>query len=73
MASAFERGVEKELHDLLVVHCLLAADVCLVEQAFVKDPDRSVGDVLGDASKQAGAPVRVTSFRRFKLGEATGA
>jgi len=50
-----------------------AADVCLVEQAFVKDPDRSVGDVLGDASKQAGAPVRVTAFRRFKLGEAAGA
>ena len=50
-----------------------AADVCLVEQAFVKDPDRAVGDVLGDASKQAGAPIRVTAFRRFKLGEAAGA
>jgi elongation factor Ts len=50
-----------------------AADVCLVEQAFVKDPDRSVGDVLGDASKQAGTPIGVTAFRRFKLGEAAGA
>jgi elongation factor Ts len=50
-----------------------AADVCLVEQAFVKDPDRSVGDVLGDTSKQVGTPLSVTAFRRFKLGEAAGA
>jgi elongation factor Ts len=50
-----------------------AAEVCLVEQAFVKDPDRSVGDVLGDASKQVGKPLRVSAFRRFKLGEAAGA
>lgn len=35
---------------------------CLVDQPFVKDPDRSVGDVLGGAT--------VTAFHRFKLGEA---
>jgi len=38
------------------------SQICLVEQPFVKDPDRSVGEVLGDAS--------VTEFHRFKLGEA---
>jgi elongation factor Ts len=36
---------------------------CLVDQPFVKDPDRTVGDVLGDAT--------VTAFHRFKLGEAS--
>jgi elongation factor Ts len=40
------------------------AQICLVEQPFVKDPDRSVGDVLGGAT--------VTDFYRFKLGEANG-
>ena len=39
------------------------SQVCLVDQRFVKDPDRSVGDVLGGAT--------VTAFRRFKLGEAS--
>jgi elongation factor Ts len=38
------------------------SQICLLEQAFVKDPDRSVGDVLGDAT--------VSAFHRFKLGEA---
>jgi elongation factor Ts len=37
------------------------SQICLSEQPFVKDPDRSVGDVLGDAT--------VTAFHRFKLGE----
>ncbi len=44
------------------------AEVALVEQPFVKDPDRSVGEVLGGI----GAAVRVAGFRRFRLGEASG-
>ena len=39
------------------------SQICLVEQPFVKDPDKTVGDVLGDAT--------VTAFHRFKLGEAS--
>jgi elongation factor Ts len=38
------------------------SEVCLVEQSFVKDPDRSVGELLGE--------VKVRSFERFKLGQA---
>jgi elongation factor Ts len=37
------------------------SDVCLVDQAFVKDPEKSVGDLLGGAV--------VVDFKRFKLGE----
>ena len=50
-----------------------AADVCLVEQAFVKDPDRSVGEVVGEVAAKTGGPIRVAGFRRFKLGGAAGA
>jgi elongation factor Ts len=50
-----------------------AAEVCLLEQAFVKDPERSVGEWLRDAAKRAGAGIRVAGFRRFRLGEAVGA
>jgi elongation factor Ts len=38
-------------------------DVCLIEQAFVKDPDKSVGDLLSAAS------ATVAGFERFKLGQ----
>ena len=41
-------------------------------QAFVKDPDRSVGDLLSDAAKEVGTEISVVDFRRFKLGEAGG-
>ncbi len=74
-AQAEQEGKPAKVIDRIVEGKVnkFAADVCLVEQAFVKDPDRSVGDVLGDASKQSGAPIQVTGFRRFKLGEAAGA
>jgi elongation factor Ts len=49
------------------------SEVCLLEQAFVKDPDRSVGDLVRDASGEVGAEVAVAGFQRFKLGEAAEA
>jgi elongation factor Ts len=45
------------------------AEVCLLEQAFVKDPDRSVKALLDEAGKKLGQPVAVSGFVRFKLGE----
>jgi elongation factor Ts len=42
------------------------AENCLLEQAFVKDPDTTVAKVL--AANDAG--LTVASFHRFKLGEA---
>jgi elongation factor Ts len=45
------------------------AENCLVEQAFVKDPDHSVGDVVRAVGKDIGAEVAVTGFVRFRLGE----
>jgi len=47
------------------------AEVCLLEQAFVKDPDQTVGALLEKAAEQLGAPISVTGFVRFRLGEAS--
>jgi elongation factor Ts len=44
------------------------AEICLVEQPFVKDPDRSVGDLLREASAKLGGAVSVSGFQRFKVG-----
>ena len=43
------------------------AETCLLEQAYVRDPDKKVREVLAEAGK-----ARVTEFVRFKLGEAIG-
>jgi elongation factor Ts len=45
------------------------AEVVLLEQAFVKDPDQTVGDLL----RGVDADLSVTAFHRFKLGEASDA
>jgi len=47
-------------------------EVCLLEQPFVKDPDKSVAKLLAEAGQKLGAPIRVTAFVRFRLGEASG-
>jgi len=44
-------------------------DFCLVEQAFIKDPDRKVRDLLREAGAQAGGTLRVSRFARFHVGE----
>ncbi|MCL5966014.1 MAG: translation elongation factor Ts [Deltaproteobacteria bacterium] len=44
-------------------------DLCLVEQAFIKDPDRKVKDLLAEAGKSSGIEIRVARFARFQVGE----
>jgi elongation factor Ts len=46
------------------------SEIALLEQAFVKDPDRSVGDLLRGGTGD-GAEIAATAFARFKLGEAS--
>jgi elongation factor Ts len=45
------------------------ADFCLLEQPFIKDPDRKVGQRLAEAGKAAGAEISVRRFARFQVGE----
>lgn len=44
-------------------------EVCLLEQAFVVDPDRKVGKVVEGLGKEIGRPVSLNGFVRFHLGE----
>ena len=44
-------------------------EVCLMEQPFVKDPDKTVKDLLMDLIAQCGENVTVRRFVRFVLGE----
>jgi elongation factor Ts len=45
------------------------ADICLVEQAFVKDTDKTIQQVAKECGAAAGGSVSVTRFERFVLGE----
>lgn len=44
-------------------------EVVLLKQPFIRDPDQTVESALKAAEARAGAPIRVTRFVRFALGE----
>jgi elongation factor Ts len=44
-------------------------DVCLLEQAFVMDPQTNIGALLEAASRELGCRLRVRRFIRYALGE----
>ncbi len=44
------------------------AEICLLEQAFVKDPDRKVSDVITEAIQRLGENIVVRRFTRYEIG-----
>jgi elongation factor Ts len=44
-------------------------EVCLLEQAFVIDPDQKVGKLVEALAKDLGAAIKLNSFARYQLGE----
>jgi len=44
-------------------------EVVLLKQSFVLDPDKTVEQAIKDAEGDVGAPIRLTAFVRFALGE----
>ncbi len=45
------------------------AGICLLEQAFVKDPDKSIQDLLDEKKKELGDEITINRFTRYQLGE----
>jgi elongation factor Ts len=43
-------------------------DLCLLAQPFIKDPNRSVQDMINDSIAKTGENIRVRRFQRFHLG-----
>ena len=44
-------------------------EVCLVDQAYIHDPAKSVSQALKEAEAIVGGPIKVTGFVRYALGE----
>ena len=44
-------------------------EVCLLDQAFIHEPSKTVSQVVTEAAKAAGAPVVLKGFVRYALGE----
>ena len=60
-ANIIERIVEGKLKKFF-------KDNCLVDQAFVKDDSKTVGEALAEAAKEAGCEAKIKRFIRFEIG-----
>jgi elongation factor Ts len=45
------------------------SQVCLLDQPYIKDPDKTVGTLVKEAIATFGENIRVSRFMRFRLGE----
>ena len=44
-------------------------EVCLLEQAYVKDPDKSIQDLVTETIASMGENISIKRFSRFRIGE----
>jgi elongation factor Ts len=47
------------------------SEVCLLEQPFIKEPERKVADIVNDAAARLRENIQVRRFARYNLGEVT--
>jgi elongation factor Ts len=47
------------------------SEVCLLEQPFIKEPERKVSDIVNDAAARLRENIQVRRFARYNLGEVT--
>ncbi len=69
--QAIESGKKPEIAEKIAQGRLekFYTENCLVEQAFVKDPNMNISDVLKKISEYGGSEVSIKRFLRFALGE----
>jgi elongation factor Ts len=70
-AQAREAGKPEKIMEKIVEGKLekFYGEVCLLEQPFIKDPDRTVQDLLNGLIGKLGEKVEIRRFLRFQVGE----
>ena len=70
-AQAKSEGKPEKILDKIVEGKLekYFQEVCLLEQAFIKDEDRSIHDRLNETIAKLGENITIKRFVRFRLGE----
>lgn len=69
--QAIQEGKKSEIAERIATGRLekFYQEQCLIEQAFVKDGNKTIADILKDLSAETGKETTVTRFRRYLLGE----
>ena len=69
--QALNEGKPEKIVDKMVIGRInkYFKEVCLLEQPWVKDGDKSIAKFLEEKSKEVGSPITVTRFVRYERGE----
>ncbi len=72
--QALESGKPEKVVDKIIEGKMerFYSEACLLEQAFIKDPDQKVLDIVNDAALRLREKIQVRRFARFHLGEGIG-
>ena len=70
-AQVAESGKPEKIWDKIIEGKLekFMSDSCLLKQAFVKDSDKTVEDLLNEMRAKTGENIQIRRFTRFALGE----
>jgi len=70
-AQAREQGKPENIIEKMITGKLekFYQDYCLLEQAFVKDPDKTIKDLLTELIAKLGENIVIKRYVRFQLGE----
>ena len=69
--KALESGKPENIVDKIIVGQInkYFGEICLLEQAYVIDPDHKVGKVVEALAKELGTEIKLNGYERFQLGE----
>ena len=72
--QALESGKPEKIADKIVEGKMerFYSEACLLEQAFIKDPDQKILDIVNEAALRLREKIQVRRFARFHLGEGVG-
>ncbi|MDR3050758.1 MAG: translation elongation factor Ts [Oscillospiraceae bacterium] len=70
-AQALNEGKPEKIVDKMVEGRIekYYKEVCLMEQPYVKDPDKTIKDLIGEATASIGEKISIRRFARFERGE----
>lgn len=72
--QALETGKPEKVIDKIIEGKIerFYSEVCLMEQSFIKDPDKTIAGVINDAVARLGENIQIRRFARYHLGETSG-
>lgn len=70
-AQALNEGKPEKIVDKMVEGRIQKyfKEICLLEQPFVKNPDKTINDILNEKISKIGENIKIRRFTRYQMGE----